>query len=185
MSIVGLPLFAVMLLTDPSEIIDAEAAALVSADADRVEVVSRDGSPTARKSARITSMTSDFDRKQGVALFEGNVKVVYSDDYTMCSDALYAFLSGSNELSRVVAVGHVVITNETRVGTCAMATYRRRKSEIEMFGDGGNAPAHLIETGDDASELEGSRIRFWLDSEQVEVENSRITVEEEGNKKLL
>lgn len=185
MSVIGLPLLAVMLLTDPSEIIDAEAAALVSADADRVEVVSRNGSPTARKSARITSITSDFDRKQGVALFEGNVKVVYSDDYTMCSDALYAFLAGSNELSRVVAVGHVVITNETRIGTCAMATYRRRKSEIEMFGDGGSALARLIETGDDASELEGSRIRFWLDSEQVEVENSRITVEEEGNKKLL
>lgn len=173
---------AVMLLTDPSEVIDASAAA-ISEDADRVEISGVHKEE--RKSAHITSKTSDFDRKEGVVMFEGDVVVRYSDDYTMCSDRLYMFLSGSNELARVVAVGNVSITNDTRIGSCSLATYRRKKHEIEMFGDGGAVLAHLIERGEDASELTGTRIKFWLDSEQVEVDNSNIKVKEEGKSGLL
>ena len=53
-----------------------------------------------------------------------------------------------------------------------------------MFGADGK-PAHLVEQGEDASELEGSRIKFWLDSEQVEVENSKIRVETGGKAAIL
>lgn len=177
MTLTGAALLSVMLLTDPHELIDAARAAAISEDADRVEIK---GSARAEppKSARITSRTSDFDRQEGVVMFEGDVLVRYSDDSTMCADRLYMFMAGSNELSRVVAVGAVSITNGTRVGTCAMATYRRRRSEIEMFGDGKKVQAHLAERGEEASELKGSRIKFWLDSEQVEVENSRISVDQ-------
>lgn len=177
------PLFAVMLLTDPSEVIDAAAAAAVSEDADRVELADRKSREEV-KSARITSRSSDFDRQAGVVMFEGDVVVRYSSDYTMCADRLYMFLSGSNELSRVVAIGAVSITNETRVGTCAMAVYRRKRGEIEMYGDGKGAQARLADGGEEASELEGSRIRFWLDSEQVEVEGARLGVEQKGIKEL-
>ena len=179
-----LPLFAVMLLTDPTETIDAAAAAAVSEDADRVEVPG--GRRTAEVTrARVTSRMADFDRLEGVVMFEGDVIVRYSEDYTMCSDRLFMFLSGSNELSRVVAVGNVSITNATRVGTCAMATYRRRRSEIEMFGDGKEVLAHLAENGEDASEIGGTRIKFWLDSEQVEVDNSSIGVKTKEGVKAL
>jgi len=136
-------------------------------------------------SARITSRTSDFDREEGVALFEGDVRVRYSDDSTMSADRLFMFLSNSNELGRVVAIGRVVISNETRLGTCAMATYRRQKGEVEMFGDGKDPVVRLKELGENASELEGSRIKFWLDSEQVEVENSRIRIENSEGIKAL
>lgn len=182
MTTILLPFFSVMLLLDPSETIDEAAAAAVSEDADRVEIRRADAEV---KSASIRSRTSDFDRKEGVVMFEGDVVVRYSDNYTMCSDRLYMFLSKSNELSRVVALGNVSITNETRTGTCAMATYRRRKSEIEMFGDGQTHLARLTEHGDDASEIEGERIRFWLDAEQVEVENSSIRMEKKGDVKAL
>ena len=182
MTVLFSSLFAVMLLLDPSETIDAAAAAAVSEDADRVAAVGRNEDV---KSANIRSRTSDFDRKEGVVMFEGDVVVTYSKEYTMCADRLFMFLSKSNELSRVVAIGRVAITNETRVGTCEMATYRRRKSEIEMFGDGKGGLARLVERGDDASEVEGGRIRFWLDAEQVEVENSRLTTETKGSAKVL
>ena len=181
MTILG-QLFAVMLLLDPTETVDEAAAAAVSEDADRVEIRRTE---TNVKSASIRSRASDFDRKEGVIMFEGDVMVRYSEGYTMCSDQLYMFLSKSNELSRVVAIGNVTITNETRTGTCAMATYRRRKSEIEMFGDGGTVSARLTERGDDASEIEGARIRFWLDAEQVEVESSSIQTERKGDAKVL
>ena len=136
-------------------------------------------------SARITSRTSDFDMKAGVVMFEGDVCVRYSEDFVMCADKLYIFLAGTNELSRVVAVGAVSITNENRVGTCAMATYRRQRGEIEMFGDGKKSLASLSDGRGGARSLEGLRIRFWLVSEQAEVEKPIITADGNGGAKLL
>ena len=71
--------------------------------------------------ARIRSASSDFDRKAGVVLYEGNVFVEYGRDYTLNADRVFAFLAASNRLSRIVADGHVVISNGARVGTCALA----------------------------------------------------------------
>ena len=173
-------ILAVMLLTDPDEVIDAAAAAAISEDANRVESAGRKGPAAEIKSARITSRTADLDRREGVVMFEGDVVVRYSNDCTMCADRLYMFLAGTNELSRVVALGNVSITNDTRTGTCAMATFRRKRSEIEMFGDDRGGFARLVERGEEASALEGRRIKFWLDTEQVEVENSRISSEQKG-----
>ena len=127
------------------------------------------------RTARIRSATSDYDHEEGVILFEGGVVIEYAGDYTMNSDSLYAFVADTNVLSRVVAVGGVTITNGVRVGTCAAATYRSARREIEMFGDGKGRRAHLEDRGGEATELDGTKIRFWLDSEQVEVESSRIT----------
>ena len=188
MSGILLSLFAVMFLLEPEERIDAERARAISADADRVEI--KGERPSAKppeekgQHARITAVTSDFDRQAGVAMFEGDVVLRYSSDYTLCADRLWAFLAGSNRLGRVVATGNVSITNETRVGTCEMAVYRRQRGEIEMFWNGTNALARLVENGDDASALEGTRIKFWIDTEQVEVDDTRIITEEErkGNK---
>ena len=84
-----------------------------------------------------------------------------------------------------MALGNVSITNDTRTGTCAMATFRRKRGEIEMFGDGKETLAHLVERGRESSALEGTRIRFWLDAEQVEVENSRISSEQKGGMNFL
>lgn len=143
------------------------------------------GKSTSPTSARVTSRTSDFDMKAGVVMFEGDVCVRYSDEFSMCADRLYMFLAGTNELSRVVAVGSVSITNENRVGTCSMATYRRKRGEIEMFGDGKGVLARLSERAAGVRSLQGTRIRFWLDSEQAEVENSKVTVEGKKRAKLL
>ena len=134
--------------------------------------------------ARIRSASSDFDRKAGVVLYEGDVFVEYGRDYTLNADRVFAFLAASNRLSRIVADGHVVISNGARVGTCALATYRKAKGEIEMFGEKGTR-AHLVERGENASELAGDRIRFWLDAEQVEVSNAALATEHDGKEKVL
>lgn len=176
-------ILAVMLLTEPDEAIDAAAAAAISEDANRVELAGQ--KETEIKSARITSRTADLDRQEGVVMFEGDVVVRYSNDCTMCADRLYVFLAGTNELNRIVALGNVSITNETRTGTCSMATFRRKKSEIEMFGDGKEVLARLVEKGEDSGALEGLRIRFWLDTEQVEVDNPQISAESKGGMEFL
>ena len=178
-------ILAVMLLAEPDEVIDAAAAAAISKDANRVEIAGPKGGENEIRSARITSRAADLDRREGVVMFEGDVVVRYSNDCTMCADRLDVFLAGTNALNRIVALGNVSITNDTRTGTCAMATFRRKRSEIEMFGDGKATFARLLERGDDAGALEGARIRFWLDTEQVEVEDSRISAEQKGGMSFL
>jgi hypothetical protein len=91
---------------------------------------------------------------------------------------MFVFLNGPNELSSIVAVGNVAVTNGNRVGLCATAKYFHKSGEMEMYGTK-DSPAKLLDGGKDGNAVEGSKIKFWLDSEQVEVENSRITV---GNK---
>ena len=136
--------------------------------------------PAAAASMEVKSDASDIDRKAGVVLLEGNVDVVHSDGYGLTADKVYLFLSASDELSRVVASGNVVLTNAARTATCPLAVYRRAKREVEMFGDGKEVYARLVEAGAERRELEGRRIRFWLDTEQVEVDGPRITVGKSG-----
>ena len=117
---------------------------------------------------RVRSRTSDIDRKAGVVMLEGDVFVEHSDGYSMTADTVYLFMTADNALSRVVASGSVA--------SCPLAIYRRRRREVEMFSDGKGAYARLEDGGAEKRELEGKRIRFWLDSEQVEVDEPRITL---------
>ena len=142
------------------------------------------------RSVKITSERTDYDRKQGVIMFD---KDVFVDDveYQMHADQLYVFLDGTNDLKRIVAIGNVAITNDLRVGTCAKATYTKATSKIVMYGDGAETVARLTDNGKRKSEVEGRKITFWIDSEQVEVEGSTITLDtgalggKDGAKKML
>ncbi|MGN0833819.1 MAG: LptA/OstA family protein [Kiritimatiellia bacterium] len=177
-------LFGVVLLTDPVEGDGNPAGAAAERGEDRAERPVQAQAKERATSAKVTSRSSDFDTKAGVVMFEGDVVVRYSDNLTMCADRLYMFVAGSNELNRVVALGNVSISNELRSGSCERAVYRRRRGEIEMFGDGGGRKAVLQEP-DGGRGLEGTRIRFWLDSGQVEVRDSAIVSETKGREKLL
>lgn len=177
-------ILGVMLVSGPDDMPDRAAAARLSAEADEGMATEHLFRANEEKSARISSERSDFDRNAGVVMFEKGVCVEYASDYVMHADRLFVFLGGSNELSRIVAVGNVAITNDGRVGSCAMAKFWKRSSEIEMYGDGGPVKASLAEARD-GNALRGSCIRFWLDSEQVDVENSDIQVDRKGGDKLL
>lgn len=145
--------------------------------------------PTPR-SVKITSDRTDYDRREGVIMFDRNV-FVEDEEYKMHSDQLYVFLDGTNELKRIVAIGNVTITNETRVGSCAKAAYTRSIGKVVMYGDGKGVMAKLADNGKRKSEVEGRKITFWIASEQVEVEGSKVTLDtgglggKEGAKKLL
>lgn len=142
------------------------------------------------RSVKITSERTDYDRREGVIMFD---KDVFVDDaeYKMHSDQLYVFLDGTNELKRIVAIGNVSITNETRVGSCAKAAYTKSVGKVVMYGDSNGVRARLADYGKRKSEVEGRKITFWIDSEQVEVEGSTVTLDaggysgKDGAKKLL
>ena len=160
-----------------------------------VVVVSKEKSVNAvtnmPRTVKVTSDRSSYLRKEGVLAFEGNVAV---DDveFKMNADIVNLFLDGTNDLKRVVAVGNVAVTNGFRSGTCAKATYNRALSRIVMYGDEkAGIVARLIDNGKNKSQVEGRKITFWVDTEQVEVDGSVITVDvaggdaKEGAKKLF
>ena len=125
---------------------------------------------------KVRSRSCDVDRKAGVVMLEGDVFVDHSDGYTLTADTVYLFLAEGNALGRVVASGNVVMSNGARVASCPLAVYRRRRREVEMFSDGKGGFARLVDSGGGRREIEGGRMRFWLDTEQVEVVEPRITL---------
>ena len=134
----------------------------------------------APRTVKVTSDRSSYLRKEGVLAFEGNV---YVDDteFKMNADIVNLFLDGTNDLKRVVAVGNVAVTNGFRSGTCAKATYNRALSRIVMYGDEkAGIVARLNDNGKNKSQVEGRKITFWVDTEQVEVDGSVITVDVAG-----
>ena len=139
------------------------------------------------RDAIITADRTDYDRKEGVVLFDRNVHV---DDtqYQMHADRLFLFLEGTNDLKRLVAIGHVAITNEDKRAYCARATFNKKLGRVVMYSSD-EITAELREEGKKGSDVRGEKITFWLDSEQVEVENPVITmpggIGGQGNMKKL
>lgn len=126
------------------------------------------------RDAIITADRTDYDRKEGVVLFDRNVHV---DDaqYQMHADRLFLFLDGTNDLKRLVAIGHVAITNDDKRAYCARATFNKKLGRVVMYSSD-EITAELSEEGKKGSNVKGEKITFWLDSEQVEVENPVITM---------
>ena len=97
-----------------------------------------------------------------------------------------ASLLSSTKWDHAPFIGGVAVTNGSNCGACDRAVYNRAKGRVTMYGRSGGEPARLEELGKKGvkNRLEGDKISFWMNSEQVEVENSRITVDSGGKLKL-
>ena len=131
-------------------------------------IMGEDGKVT-KRDAEVSAERTDYDRKDGVVLFEGAVSVADSE-YSLGADRLYAFLDG------IVADGSVTVTNGTRSGSCPRAAYVKSLGRVTMYGSP-DSPAKLVDGGHRRNEIEGRTISFWLDSEQIEVEGSTLTID--------
>lgn len=127
----------------------------------------------AGEAMRINSIRSDFDREESMAYFEGEVVVNYFPDYRLDCDRLFVFFK-DRSFDRLIADGHVSISNDVRYGFCDRATFARNEGEIEMFGGKSVAKATILETGENL--IKGERIKFWINADQVEIEGSDITI---------
>ena len=154
-----------------------------------VAVVKKSGAKKAKKeltgrAAVITADRTDYDRKEGVILFD---RSVYVDDeqYQMHADRLFVFLDGTNDMKRLVALGNVALTNEDKTAWCQKAVYTKAASQIVLYGDEQN-PAWLRDAGGkkgDESEVSGLRITYWIDSGLATVEKSVIKLPGFGGSK--
>jgi hypothetical protein len=128
----------------------------------------------------LMSVRADYDRGAGVAMFDGDVRLHGSErrrEYDLSSSQAFAFIAGTNDFRRVVALGGVRVVSDGRTGECDRAVYTRRDSRVVMYGEEGGAPARLADGGGRGGAVEGARITFWLDSEEVEVVDSAVTMD--------
>lgn len=122
------------------------------------------------REAVITAERIEFDNKEGIILFEENV-LVDDEQFIMRSERLLVFLEGTNDVHQIMAVGGVVITNESRIASCDKAVYTRKNGRIVMEGH-----ARLVREGDQGGEVTGRTITFWLDDERMEVSPGRVVL---------
>lgn len=122
----------------------------------------------------ITAGKIEYDNKEGVIMFDTDV-VVDDPRFLLRSDRLLLFLEGTNsnqDVSQIMAIGHVTITNQNRSASCDKAVYTREDGQIVMTGN-----ARLNSGGATAGEVQGNRITFWLNDERMEVsEGSRVVL---------
>jgi len=128
----------------------------------------------AKRPAKVSSATAYYDRKEGVAILTGHV-FVDDEEYAMHADKAFVFMSGTNDLKRVVAIGNVALTNDTKRAYGAKASYYRDNGLVVLYAST-NAPARVVDVKPDGEQVvTGQKIRFWIGTEQVEVLDSVIT----------
>jgi len=171
MTAMVLLLAATMLSSLQDETPDAMDASDVAA-----ETVAATNAPSSSgKTVTIMSSHADYDRRDGIIFLEGDV-CVEDPEFTLRSDRLHVFVDRLNQLKRIVMTGNVAITNGLKNGACDRATFVKDLHRIVMFGVPGR-PARLVDDTKNRSVLEGSKITFWTDSEQVEVEAPTIRID--------
>ena len=129
--------------------------------------------------ARITSATTYYDRKEGVIFFDRNV-CVDDEQYQLHADRAYVFTEGTNDLRRIVAMGHVAMTNEARRAYGTKASYYRKEGMVVLYGDAARPAEVRDESKVEDQVVKGSKIKFWIDSEQVEVLDADISAPVSG-----
>ena len=158
----------------------------VAAPAETVATLAETNSPPSamaggkvRDLARITSDTTYYDRKEGLVAFRGHVHVDDSE-YQMHANRAYVFLTGTNTLSSIAATGAIALTNGNRRAYGEKLTYRRDSGLVVLHGADGS-PATVVDSapGGDRT-VRGSRIRFWINREQIEVENADLSAPRTG-----
>ena len=175
---------AVLAATNGVEIIAADDVAADAAATNFVAAVSTNGvngveRERERPPAHISSKKVYYDRKEGYAVFTGRV-FVDGKDYQLHANKAYVFFEGTNELKRVVALGGVAITNDTKRAYGSKASYYRKTGMVVLYGDDKSPAEVRDESKDEDQVVKGSQIKFWIDSEQVEVVDARISAPVSG-----
>lgn len=124
--------------------------------------------------AKITSASTYYDRKEGYAHFRGQV-FVDDEKYKLHADQAYVFMDSTNELRRIVALGNVALTNETKRAYGAKASYHRSSGMVVLYSGDGIVAEVRDETPKGDQVVRGRKIKFWIDSEQVEVLEAELS----------
>ena len=112
----------------------------------------------------ITSERMELDYKETNAMviaFDENVRVT-DPQYTMTADRMLVFLEGTNQIRRIIAVGHVDVAQPDKHATCEKAVYEHATGEIVLTGN------PVLNRG--ADRVVGARIIVYQNDQRVVVE---------------
>ena len=112
----------------------------------------------------VTADRIEFNNKEKVAIFDGQVKVTHSQFY-LTADQVFVFMDDANELKNILAQGEVVVTNENNRASCDWALYTRAEDTLVMRANEGSV-ARLSRGADSA---QGYQITLWLADELLEI----------------
>ena len=136
-------------------------------------VVTTNAVPT-NATTRITAGSTYYDRKEGFVLFKGNVAVM-DPQYQLHADRAFVYTGVTNDLRKIVALGHVAITNETKRAYGARASYYRESGMVVLHAGDGIAAEVRDVTPDGDRVVRGKKIKFWTGTRQVEVVEAEIS----------
>ena len=124
----------------------------------------------------ITSNSLEFDYKDFIALFEGNVKV-RDPQFTLAADKMLVYFENTNDVKRVDAIGKVVLTSGDMTATCSRATYTAANGLVKVWSDPGD-PLPVVTKGE--NKITGKAISVWLNEQIVKVEGD-VELEAKAN----
>ena len=115
----------------------------------------------------ITSNSLEFDYKEFIALFEGNVRVK-DPQFTLTADKMLVYFENTNDVKRVDAIGRVVLTSGDMRATCSRASYTAANGLVKVWSDPGD-PLPVVTKGE--NKITGKNISVWLNEQIVKVES--------------
>jgi len=126
------------------------------------------------RDTKIKADQIDFDNKEGIILLDKNV-LIDDAQFILRADRMIVFLEGTNDVSQIMAIGNVSITNELRHAICVKAVYTKKDAKIVMLADedDDDSVARMVTQGDTAGTVEGYKVTIWLDDEKVIVEKRK------------
>ncbi len=116
------------------------------------------GSIAGTNGTLITSKSLVFDQKKGEAVFEGNV-VVQDPDIKINSDKLVVLFTQEHKITKIEAIGGVVITREDIKANSKKAEFEVETGKIVLSG------SPRVKRGEDT--LTGDTIIFWRDDNRI------------------
>jgi lipopolysaccharide export system protein LptA len=87
----------------------------------------------------------------------------------MTSDKMTVYFTDKNEIKTIVAVGNVVITQDTKKAMSERASYNATQEVLILTG----APA-VISSG--ASTSQGKKITYWIKENRTVIEGATVKI---------
>jgi lipopolysaccharide transport protein LptA len=124
-----------------------------------------------RGEAEVNAKRLTVDHENQRAEFKGNVRAVYGGLILKC-DRMVITYGKNGHVKTLTAAGRVVVTREDARATAETAVLRAKEGVLVLEGD------PVLVKG--AHRLEGTRIRVFLKSGQLEVEEAKGTFRFDG-----
>lgn len=146
-------------------------------------VIPKENRQFADNTLRVDAPMAYYDKKEGFVSFRGGVSF-QDEQYQLCANRAYVFTDETNSVRRIVALENVAMTNGAKRAYGVKASYYRQTGMVVLYGDENTPAVVRDESRVDDQEVVGEKIKFWVNSQQIEVLKARIKTPIKGGGEL-